>query len=169
MIPSQSEFRLLRLTLPTIHESVRHNLGPRNYRDLARHLLELTTFDLRFGVSTNGVIPAAELEFEDRCAQACAVRYRAAPPFGIHTGIAALAPHLGSFEDVTFVDYGCGAGRVMVIAVEWGFGHVVGLELSPGLITRCRANLDRYTVQHRSITRFTKIREETAVRVYSNG
>jgi len=107
----------------------------------------MATFDARLGVSTSGITRREELDFDDGEAQSHAVRYRASPPFSVRTGIAALRQWLPAFEEATFVDYGCGAGRVMLIAAELGFGRVIGLELSHDLAVRCRENFDRYRVR----------------------
>lgn len=104
----------------------------------------MATFDARLGVSTSGITRSEELDFDDGEAQSHAVRYRASPPFSVRTGIAALRSWLPAFEEATFIDYGCGAGRVMLIAAELGFKRVIGLELSHDLAARCQENLDRY-------------------------
>jgi SAM-dependent methyltransferase len=43
-----------------------------------------------------------------------------------------------------FVDFGCGAGRVLLLASELGFARVTGVELVPELCARAQRNLDRY-------------------------
>ena len=155
---SQSKFVLLQKVLPSVYKSVTRNLGLRNYRDVAQHLWELMTFDWRLGVSTSGVIPATKLQFEDDTAMEHAVRYRGSPSFSVRSGIATLESKEESFADMTFVDYGCGAGRVMLIAAELGFRHVIGLELSPGLVSRCQSNMARYAARNRAGTRFEVLR-----------
>lgn len=42
-----------------------------------------------------------------------------------------------------FVDYGCGKGRVLILAVEAGFRRLVGLEYVPELALICRSNLSQ--------------------------
>jgi SAM-dependent methyltransferase len=43
-----------------------------------------------------------------------------------------------------FVDYGCGKGRVLLLAADAGFQRVVGVEFSPQLCHIARANAARY-------------------------
>lgn len=43
-----------------------------------------------------------------------------------------------------FVDFGCGAGRVLLLASEYGFARVTGVELSPQVCERARLNLARH-------------------------
>jgi hypothetical protein len=51
-----------------------------------------------------------------------------------------------AFEDYTFVDYGSGKGRALLLASEFPFKRIIGLEFSPELhsiaednIRRCRS------------------------------
>jgi SAM-dependent methyltransferase len=43
--------------------------------------------------------------------------------------------------DQTFVDFGCGKGRALVLAARFGFGHVVGVELDGDLYRQGQQNL----------------------------
>jgi SAM-dependent methyltransferase len=44
----------------------------------------------------------------------------------------------------TFIDLGCGKGRTLLLAAEHGYGHVVGIELDPGLAGTARRNIVAY-------------------------
>ena len=102
-------------------------------------------FDRRFGVRTGFIVAANDLSFDDLKVQRQAVRYRPTPPFTIIQGLKKLERLSGmDFSKESFVDYGCGAGRVIIIAAQSGFGNVTGLELSPPLIETCRANIAQY-------------------------
>lgn len=43
-----------------------------------------------------------------------------------------------------FVDFGCGKGRAMLLAIEGGFGHVVGVDFSQNLCDVARSNLESF-------------------------
>ena len=102
-------------------------------------------FDRRFGVETGFIVATDELDFDDTTAQQQAVRYRPTPPFTIRQGLRKLERLSGlDFSNETFIDYGCGAGRVLIIAAEAGFGRVIGIELSPALVATCEQNLEQY-------------------------
>jgi SAM-dependent methyltransferase len=45
-------------------------------------------------------------------------------------------------EDV-FVDYGCGKGRVLILAAAYRFAGIIGVEISEGLAAAARVNVDR--------------------------
>jgi SAM-dependent methyltransferase len=47
-------------------------------------------------------------------------------------------------EETTFVDLGCGKGRVLMMASDLPFHRIVGVELSPALLEVARRNLDIY-------------------------
>jgi len=44
-------------------------------------------------------------------------------------------------DDLTYIDIGCGKGRMLVQASEAGFGHVIGVEFAPRLAAMARANM----------------------------
>ena len=46
-----------------------------------------------------------------------------------------------------FVDIGCGKGRAMILAVERGFNHVVGVDFSPSLCEVARTNIESFRRQ----------------------
>jgi SAM-dependent methyltransferase len=47
---------------------------------------------------------------------------------------------LGTYEEYTFIDYGCGKGRAITVAGEFPFREVIGVELSADLAATARAN-----------------------------
>lgn len=50
-----------------------------------------------------------------------------------------LPPHLG------FVDLGCGKGRVLMLAVQFSFAPIRGVELSEYLCNKARSNLQKFS------------------------
>ena len=57
--------------------------------------------------------------------------------------------HLGVSDQDTFVDFGCGKGRVLHQAARRPFRRVVGVEISPVLAAAARAGLAARRRQHR--------------------
>lgn len=47
--------------------------------------------------------------------------------------------------DYHFIDLGCGKGRVLIIALEYGLKKVTGVEISSSLLEQARWNLSRFT------------------------
>lgn len=153
---------MLKILSHQIYYHVCHDLGLRRYSDLVRHIWDSVTFDLRYGVSTRGEVPVSKLGFEDRIIQVQAVRYSPVPPLCIRNAFRLLKRYLHSFEDVAFVDYGCGKGRVMLLALEAGFRQVIGLELSLPLLEQCRENLRNYTRHQTDPERFLVLKQNAA-------
>lgn len=60
------------------------------------------------------------------------------------------APRL---DDYTFVDLGCGKGRVVLMASQYPFRAVRGIELNRRLARRARRNLRRWTADSRAACR----------------
>ncbi|HEV8455463.1 MAG TPA: class I SAM-dependent methyltransferase [Gemmatimonadales bacterium] len=48
------------------------------------------------------------------------------------------------FSSSTLVDFGCGKGRVLLVASEFGFKKVVGVEFSPELCREAEANIGTF-------------------------
>lgn len=48
-------------------------------------------------------------------------------------------------RDYSFIDMGCGLGRVVLLAAAFPFRRVVGVEFSPSLLERARHNLASYS------------------------
>lgn len=102
-------------------------------------------FDLEFGVRTSGLIAGRHLSAghpHDRHVtayyavapsvfQAIIVRWRQCHP---------VAP----IDEYTFVDFGAGMGRAILLAAEYPFRAVVGVELHPTLARIARNNMARW-------------------------
>ena len=92
-------------------------------------------FDERHGVDASGFLSAAE------CARGSALTADVHPYGGSQPSIVRAAlQSLPSLEEYAFVDLGCGKGRPLVVASEFPFRRVVGVELSAQLADVARAN-----------------------------
>jgi SAM-dependent methyltransferase len=119
-------------------------LGSRLHREFFPPPLPIHPFDLRHGVDTSGLL------FCDQLASGHAHddhinAYWGTPPSGFQ-GILdhwqqALVGTPWSMEDYTFVDVGCGKGRVVLLASDLHFQRIVGVELNPTLTSIAEANL----------------------------
>jgi hypothetical protein len=106
---------------------------------LFRYLCSERYWDWRLGVNTRGHISPAELGLPPG-----AVEYGPTPYRGLHDMLASvpLAHRSG-----TFVDFGCGKGRAMLVACRAGFRPIVGVELAAVLCAEAEENLKRGGVQ----------------------
>jgi len=96
-------------------------------------------FDLRYGTDTLEIVELDELDIGSENKER-GIRYeptRARPFFSM---IAALALPF----DIGFVDFGCGKGRVLIMAMECGFSKVTGVDFSPELCDVASKNVAKY-------------------------
>jgi SAM-dependent methyltransferase len=103
-------------------------------------------FDLEHGTDTGGLITGADLASghpSDRYIEG----YTAVPPSRFRNILArwqaSNPPH--ALADTTFIDIGCGKGRAVLLASEYGFRAVIGVELNPTLAAIAKRNTDFWT------------------------
>ena len=97
-------------------------------------------FDHDYGVTTHAVLFLRDLDPEAvGDAGAHATHYEAVPVSDFHA-LLALVPK-DKIPQATFVDIGAGMGRAMILAAQYPFKQVLGIELSPGLYEVAKENL----------------------------
>jgi SAM-dependent methyltransferase len=103
-------------------------------------------FDLENGTDTDGLIPGADLA-SGHSSDRHIAGYAAVPPSRFHNILArwqaSNPPH--ALADTTLIDIGCGKGRAVLLASEYGFREVVGIELNPSLAAIAQANAELWT------------------------
>jgi SAM-dependent methyltransferase len=97
-------------------------------------------FDRKFGTHTSGFVPV-QLIVSDRTLREKIKPYGSSQPSIIRSAIRALGDI--NLEEYNFVDLGCGKGRVMVVASEFPFRSISGVELSSHLAKIARRNMAR--------------------------
>lgn len=119
-----------------------------------RDLLKLTDlpihpFDQAHGVETSGLVPARHLKTGSPSDEHVTAYYGVAPSI-----LRSLVKHWSETEPrdplstYTFVDIGAGKGRAMLVASQFAFRRVVGVELNPALAALARNNLAAWTASH---------------------
>lgn len=113
-------------------------------------------FDVRYRVDTGGLMYAGELP-TGRAADRYSEGYYATAP-SLFRG--AMRCWLGTLpgsglavEDYLFVDLGCGKGRVLMLASEWGFQSIRGIELNRGLARIGGRNVRRWVRRNKPVCR----------------
>jgi SAM-dependent methyltransferase len=94
-------------------------------------------FDRAYGVRTRGVIKHPGQE-----RFAGALPYQPVPPLRFRKVIGSLDIE---YSDFTFIDLGCGKGRALLLAAEFPFRRIVGVELSETLAQAARVNIAAFT------------------------
>lgn len=97
-------------------------------------------FDQRFGVDTTGYIHPTALTLRHRN-QVHAVSYGASDPKDFRSAIASLPIDYANF---VFVDFGSGKGRAILLASEFPFKRVVGVEFSEELHKIAQKNIKNF-------------------------
>lgn len=114
-------------------------LGPLNTIALVLGTIDdrwLNSFDRRYRIRTSGFIELRDTSFN-------AARLPDATQYGPTNGWAArmLLKTLQLPTTTRFCDIGCGLGRVCVLAAEFDYARVTGVELAPELCVAARANI----------------------------
>lgn len=121
-----------------------------------RDLLKLTDFpihpfDQMHGVDTSGLVPAKHLVTGHANDEHVTAYYGVAPSI-LRTLIAqwreTIPPH--PISSYTFIDVGAGKGRGLLVASQYRFRRVVGIELNPALAAVSRANIAHWSGIHSS-------------------
>jgi phosphohistidine swiveling domain-containing protein/SAM-dependent methyltransferase len=99
------------------------------------------TFDDRHGTDTAGSVEPAQLGIEDHGSLEAAILYLPSPLRVTRWMLDRVAMEPTT---TTFVDLGCGKGRVVLVAAQHAFRRVIGIELSSDLVATARANVGRY-------------------------
>ena len=94
-------------------------------------------FDQQFGVDTGGVIYQTELRVNNPN-QLHAARYEASDPEFFRNAIKALPI---DYQNFVFIDFGSGKGRAILLATEFPFKKIVGVELSEELHSIAEQNV----------------------------
>lgn len=117
------------------------NLRPAHLRTRLRQRQIDREFDVLYGVDTAGSIPLGNLDIEFD-SQLYGAAYQP-----IHqVDFASLLANLElPIEDMTFIDFGSGKGRAILLAGKLPFKRVVGVEFSEALHSIACQNLERYT------------------------
>jgi hypothetical protein len=111
-------------------------LWPARYRARRRE----REFDARFGVETAGIIELEWLQIDSRHVPH-GVEYEQSKPAAFDT---LMKPLQIRFEDFVFVDFGSGKGRALLLASDYPFRRIIGVEFAVELHEAAQRNIARY-------------------------
>ncbi len=118
-------------------------------------------FDEAHGVETSGLIPADALKTGHPHDDEVTAYYGVAPSILrslIDRWLASAPSH--SIEKVTFIDIGAGKGRGLLIASEYPFREVIGIELNPDLAGLAQKNIAHWTKTQDYLAPLTLIEQD---------
>jgi SAM-dependent methyltransferase len=128
----------LRRLLAIVYEFLRDSLPDRRrqrYGDI--------DYDWEYRVNTTG----AALSWRTRLLGLLHSVYQPIPPEQFREIMSALSAQLAPdthFSQFTFIDIGAGKGRALLLASEFGFRRIMGIELLPELIEVARENVREF-------------------------
>jgi SAM-dependent methyltransferase len=106
------------------------------------------SFDKRFGTDTAGSVRPGDLGITDPDARQNAVLYLPSPARVTRW----MLDHIGiDHRDFSFIDLGCGKGRVLLVASHYPFQQIIGVEISPELAEIACVNAQRYQPTSRRV------------------
>jgi hypothetical protein len=123
-------------------------------------------FDQEFGVETSGLLAAEELSSNSRHTDLYNAGYFGVAPSAFRSMLQRL--HL-PLEQFTFVDLGSGKGRAMLIASEYPFRAICGMEISPQLHSIALNNIARYSNPKQQCRNITAILGDAIGYVFPSG
>jgi SAM-dependent methyltransferase len=119
-----------------------------------RDLLQLTDFPIHpfdqiHGVDTSGLVPASRLVTGHPNDEHVTAYYGVAPSI-LRALIARWRDTVPPYPitSYTFLDIGAGKGRGLLVASEYRFRRVVGIELNPALAAIARQNVAQWNAAH---------------------
>jgi SAM-dependent methyltransferase len=113
-------------------------------------------FDWKWGVRTAGVIPAPD---SPNGPHVYSEKYQATPPDLFRDMMRSLDLDPSRF---LFFDMGCGKGKALLLASEYPFRGIVGVELLPCLAAIAERNLDRCDTSTRRCANIQVVRGNAA-------
>jgi len=128
----------------------------KNVRHAWTHFSEPSTshpseFDATYHVETDSIRETGSLDIDSPNARH-AVRYEPSPSGMVRAILSTLGL---DWRRYTFVDFGAGKGRVLLLAAELPFKNIIGVEFSPELAELASNNIARYLAQVGSSARIS--------------
>ena len=103
-------------------------------------------FDARHGTDTSSMVMPWDLP-SLAAADPQVYHYETLPSAAIRSILTALPVNI---ENFVLVDLGCGKGRVLMVAAEFPFAQIVGVELATELAQIARENVRRYRASQKA-------------------
>jgi SAM-dependent methyltransferase len=137
-------------------------------------------FDLRHGVDTGGLIGGGDLRSGHRHDVYNTAYYGMAPSrfhWIINHWVSQQAPQpnaatgqpQAAIHTYSFIDIGCGKGRALMMASEYSFRQVIGVELHASLADTAKSNLATWQAAGRPVSPVTILCQDATEFVFPHG
>src|SRR5206468_1648251 len=110
-------------------------------------------FDLKYGTDTSGIVEVGRLDIPTERVRH-AVRYQTAI---VEVFLAMIRDLAINHENFVFLDLGSGKGRALLLASQFPFSAVIGVELSRNLHAVACRNIKKYKGEFRCCQRVSSI------------
>jgi len=114
------------------------SIKKRGLRETVAYLAHELYFDHRYKSDTHKIVEVEDYEDVQASTKDHSQRYQAVPYYFLKRAYSRFA---GDVKESVFLDYGCGKGRTMMLALDWGAAKVYGIDFSPLLCGICSENL----------------------------
>jgi predicted RNA methylase len=104
-----------------------------------RNMASDLAFDYEYGTETAGCLSSASFDVPG---WEHAMPYQGIEPDEFRRSMGAVGQD--SLVGRTFIDFGAGKGRALILASEYPFRRIIGAELAPQLVEVCRKNLSTF-------------------------
>jgi SAM-dependent methyltransferase len=127
-------------------------------------------FDLEFGVRTSGLVAGRHLGAGHRHDRHITAYYAVAPSLmrAMIVRWRRCRP-VAPMDEYTFIDFGAGMGRAVLLAAEYRFRAVIGIELQPTLARIARRNMAVWRAEGRAVTPMRMVCRDAAEFVLPDG
>jgi len=105
-------------------------------------------FDLLHGTDTGSLIPGDDLSTGHRHDRHITAYHGAAPSLFRKVMTRWLPFARYPLQQTAFLDIGAGKGRAMLLAAEYPFRRIIGIELHPALAAATRSNIEHFQLTH---------------------
>jgi 16S rRNA G966 N2-methylase RsmD len=126
--------------LTSLTTKVLRSIQKRSLLDTILYMFYELYFDFKYNVETRKTVALPDIHDIPSSVKLNSIWYQATPYYFLRQSFARIAHEL---KGACFLDYGCGKGRVLLLAAEFGVNVRYGVEYSESLCRSCRANLSR--------------------------
>jgi SAM-dependent methyltransferase len=113
--------------------------------------------DRLYGTETSGTIPVERLGV-DMAIIPFIKAYGGSQPSIVRAALSVLP----GLECYNFIDLGCGKGRALIVAAQFPFRRVLGVELSPKLVKIARANMTKVRQRYPGVSNIEVVEDNAA-------
>jgi len=116
-------------------------------------------FDRRYGVDTGGQLFPADLDIESENRDQ-AIQYEPTPIRTLRSALANLPARLDGF---VFIDFGSGKGRTLLVASDYPFKRIIGVEFARDLHAIAERNIKIYRRRQQRCFQIESVHMDAAV------